>query len=63
MAVIVPHAEMGKACVQIKSIPDFNMNKDKLCKKTLTCLICKAYADTNDSQKYSTDQEKTIGMT
>eukprot|EP00972_Heterocapsa_arctica_P029428 4334334-Heterocapsa_arctica.AAC.1 len=29
MAVIVPHAEMGKVCVQIKSVPDFHMKKDK----------------------------------
>eukprot|EP00972_Heterocapsa_arctica_P055491 8187585-Heterocapsa_arctica.AAC.1 len=63
MAVIVPHSEMGKVCVQMKSVADFHLKKDKTCKNTLSCLICKAFADTNDSQKYSTDQDQTTGMT
>eukprot|EP00972_Heterocapsa_arctica_P081880 12066798-Heterocapsa_arctica.AAC.1 len=54
---------MGNVCVQIKSVADFNTKKDKLCKKPHSCLICKAYADTNESQKYTTDQDKRIGMT
>eukprot|EP00972_Heterocapsa_arctica_P111396 16400745-Heterocapsa_arctica.AAC.1 len=50
MAVIVPHSEMGKVCVQMKSVADYHMKKEKMCKNTLGCLICKAFVDTNDSQ-------------
>eukprot|EP00972_Heterocapsa_arctica_P098690 14563442-Heterocapsa_arctica.AAC.1 len=35
MAVIVPHVQMGNACVQTKSVADFNSKKDMLCEKPL----------------------------
>eukprot|EP00972_Heterocapsa_arctica_P083388 12288070-Heterocapsa_arctica.AAC.1 len=64
MAVIVPHGQMGPSkCVEIKNAADLPGMKNKFCKKPHTCLTCKAYADTNDNQKYSTDAGETIGMT
>eukprot|EP00972_Heterocapsa_arctica_P064912 9582560-Heterocapsa_arctica.AAC.1 len=50
MAVIVPHSEMGKVCVQLKSVADYHMKKEKMFKNMLGCLICKSLVDTNDSQ-------------
>eukprot|EP00972_Heterocapsa_arctica_P064949 9588802-Heterocapsa_arctica.AAC.1 len=35
MAVIVPHSKMGEVCVQMKSVADYHMKKDKMCKNTL----------------------------
>eukprot|EP00972_Heterocapsa_arctica_P022429 3299125-Heterocapsa_arctica.AAC.1 len=59
MAVIVPRAEMGKVCVQMKSVAEYHLRKEKTCENTLGCLICKAFFDTHESQKYPTTNDKT----
>eukprot|EP00972_Heterocapsa_arctica_P058535 8635270-Heterocapsa_arctica.AAC.1 len=45
MAVIVTHTEMGNVYVQMKSVADNHMRKERLCMNTLVCTTCKAFAD------------------
>eukprot|EP00972_Heterocapsa_arctica_P003887 579418-Heterocapsa_arctica.AAC.1 len=59
MAVIVHHSEMGKLCVQMKSVADYHLRKEKTCENTLGCLTCKTFADTHESQKYPITNDKT----
>eukprot|EP00972_Heterocapsa_arctica_P053532 7883670-Heterocapsa_arctica.AAC.1 len=58
MPVMVPHGQMCKTCVQIKNIKELYAKMDDTCKQVHTCYICKAYADTHENRKYSTDREK-----
>eukprot|EP00972_Heterocapsa_arctica_P029459 4337570-Heterocapsa_arctica.AAC.2 len=63
MAVIVTQGQMGKVCVQCKNVADYHMRKEKACKNTLGCLMCKAFFDTHESQKHPITNDTTIGMT
>eukprot|EP00972_Heterocapsa_arctica_P041377 6103101-Heterocapsa_arctica.AAC.1 len=63
MAIIVTHAEMGKVCVQYKSVADYHMKKEKACNNPQGCLTCKAFFDTHECQKHPITNATTIGMT
>eukprot|EP00972_Heterocapsa_arctica_P107635 15856064-Heterocapsa_arctica.AAC.1 len=63
MAVIVTQAQMGRVRVQLNSVADYHMRKEKACNQSLGCLMCKAFFDTRESQKHPITNDTTIGMT
>eukprot|EP00972_Heterocapsa_arctica_P054174 7984044-Heterocapsa_arctica.AAC.1 len=62
-AVIVTQAQMGRVCVQFKSVDDYHMRKEKACINSQGCLMCKAFFDAHENLKKPITSDKMIGMT